>query len=90
MVITSGPASGGVSWDRARTTPMVTVPLALSIGSRSASKVAQSRVTPTGGAIDTSENSREVQSRHARSFFGASIAGGPSGGGVVGGLPWGP
>ena len=89
VVMTSGPASGGVCGERARTTPMVTVPVALSIGSRSASNVAQSSVTPTGGAIDTSENSRDVQSRQDRSFFGASIGGGPFGGGVVAGLPWG-
>ena len=37
VVMTSGPASAGVSLDRARTTPMLTVPLAPAMGSRSAS-----------------------------------------------------
>ncbi len=37
VVITSGPASAGVCADVARTTPMLTVPVAPLIGSRSAS-----------------------------------------------------
>ena len=37
VVKTSGPASDGVCTERARTTPMLTVPVAPAIGSRSAS-----------------------------------------------------
>ena len=37
VVNTSGPASGGVCTERARTTPMLSVPVAPLIGSRSAS-----------------------------------------------------
>src|SRR4051812_35330080 len=90
VVTTSGPASGGVCEDRARTTPTVMVPDAVLIGSSSASKVAQSSFTLTGGGTDASENTRDVQSRHARSFFGFSTGGGPASGLRVTGLPCGP
>jgi hypothetical protein len=44
-------------------------------------------LTPGSGCTAASLNTREVQSRQDRSFFGASIGGGPVGGLVVCGAP---
>src|SRR6202011_3455373 len=72
---------------RARTTPIVTVPVALLMGSRSASKLAHSNFTPEGGETDAWLNRRDVQSRQERSFLGTSRAGGPCGWDGVGVAP---
>ena len=80
---TSGPASLGVWPERARTTPMLTDPDPPLTGSRSASKVAHSNLTPGAPGTPASALTFDVQSRHDRSFLGAAIGGGPLGGGFV-------
>jgi hypothetical protein len=87
VVITNGPASSGVWSDVACTTPILRVPVAPSIGSRSASKLAQSSFTPETGVMPASLNTRDVHSRQCSSFLGASMAGGPAAGLVVSGCP---
>ena len=89
VVITSGPASDGVATDLACTTPMLTVPVAPLIESRSASYSAHSRLTPAGAGTAAAPKSLLVQSRHDSSFLGASTGGGPVGACVDCGSPWG-
>ena len=84
VVSTSGPASAGVPTALARTTPIDTVPEAPLIVSRSASKVAHSRVTPGTAGTVASPKICEVHSLHASSFLGAAICAGPVGVSVVG------
>src|SRR5579884_1226947 len=83
VVKTSGPASCGVCTERARTAPMLSVPAAPLTGSRSASKLAQSSLTPGAAGTAASANTRAVQSCHDKSFLGAAMGGGPPGRAVV-------